>query len=96
MLHFEDVYTALSQSQLRTKLAMELQNSFGAVSPKRAAADSGAELKPNATTGKTHCVMSVQVANSIVAEHMKRAGFEYSLSVFLPEAGLNMDKVIII
>ena len=39
--------------------------------------------------------MSIQVANSIVAEHMKKAGFEYSLSVFLPEAGLNMDKVLI-
>ena len=37
--------------------------------------------------------MSVQVANSIIAEHMKKAGFEYSLSVFLPEAGLDMDKV---
>lgn len=35
------------------------------------------------------------MANSIVAEHMKRAGLEYSLSVFLPEAGLNIDKVLI-
>ena len=37
--------------------------------------------------------MSVQVANNIIAEHMKKAGFEYSLSVFLPEAGLNMDII---
>ena len=73
---------------------MELQNSFGVVSPSStAAAESGAEAKPNVTTGKTHCAMSVQVANSIIAEHMKRAGFEYTLSVFLPEAGLTMDKV---
>ena len=72
---------------------MELQNSFGAVSPRPAAAESGAESKPNVTTAKIHCAMSIQVANSIVAEHMKRVGFEYSLSVFLPEAGLTMDKV---
>ena len=93
MLHFEVVCTTLSQSQLRTKLAMELQNSFGAVSPRPAAAESGAESKPNAATRKTHRAMSVQVANSIIAEHMKIVGFEYSLSVFLPEAGLTMDKV---
>lgn len=37
--------------------------------------------------------MSIQVANNIIAEHMKRSGFDYSLSVFLPEAGLNVDKV---
>lgn len=43
--------------------------------------------------GKVPCAMTVQVANSIIADHMKKAGFEYSLSVFLPEAGLNIDKV---
>ena len=43
--------------------------------------------------GKAPCAMNVQVANNIIAEHMKKAGFEYSLSVFLPEAGLNVDKV---
>ena len=37
--------------------------------------------------------LSVQVANSIVADHLRRAGLEYSLSVFLPEAGLREDKV---
>lgn len=81
----------VSQSQLRTKLAMELQNSFGAVSPKPAT-DRGSDCKPKGE-GKTRCAMSTQVANSIIAEHMKRVGFEYSLSVFLPEAGLNTDKV---
>ncbi len=49
---------------------------------------------PKAAAGEEQaCAMSVQMANSIIAEHMKKAGFEYSLSVFLPEAGLNMDKV---
>ena len=43
--------------------------------------------------GKVPYAMSVQVANNIIADHMKKAGFEYSLSVFLSEAGLNMDKV---
>ena len=29
----------------------------------------------------------------MVADYLKKAGFEYSLSVFLPEAGVNIDKV---
>ena len=76
----------ISQSQLRNKLASELQKSFGAVSP-RSTTDRGLE------SGKGSCAMSIQVANNIIAEHMKRSGFDYSLSVFLPEAGLNIDKV---
>ena len=37
--------------------------------------------------------MRRQVADSIVAEYLKHAGYEYSLSIFLPEAGVNVDKV---
>ena len=43
-------------------------------------------------TGHSHTI-SVQVANSIVAEHMKKCGYEYSLSVFLPEGGVTLEKV---
>ena len=81
-------YCLQSQSQLRTKLAAELQNSFGAVSP-RSVVGKGSDSKPKAEG----CAISVQVANSVVAEHLKRAGLEYSLSVFLPEVGMNIDKV---
>ena len=81
-------FSPLSQSQLRNRLATELQNSFGAVSPQY----SVEKQSPKAAGKAQTCAMSVQVANNIIAEHMKKAGFEYSLSVFLPEAGLNMDK----
>lgn len=37
--------------------------------------------------------MRVQIADSIVAEYLKAVGYEYSLSVFLPEVGISMDKV---
>ena len=40
--------------------------------------------------------MTLQVANNIVAEYLKLAGYEYTLSIFLPEAGVAMDKVYII
>ena len=88
MVHHFEHKLFTSQSQLRNRLATELQSSFGAVSPQRAT-DKGSPK----TAGKVQCAMSVQVANNVIAEHMKRAGFEYSLSVFLPEAGLSMDKV---
>lgn len=88
-LKFSTLLHYFSQSQLRNRLATELQNSFGAVSPPRAVD----KQSPKAAGKAQACAMSVQVANHIIAEHMKRAGFEYSLSVFLPEAGLNVDKV---
>ncbi len=37
--------------------------------------------------------MRHQVTDSMVAEYLKNAGYEYSLSIFLPEAGLTMEKV---
>ena len=37
--------------------------------------------------------MTMQVANSMVAEYLQKVGFEFTLSVFLPEAGVNMRKV---
>jgi oral-facial-digital syndrome 1 protein len=83
-------FLSTTQSQLRNRLATELQNSFGAVSPQHTV---DKQLPKAAAREAQACAMSVQVANSIIAEHMKKAGFEYSLSVFLPEAGLNMDKV---
>lgn len=34
-----------------------------------------------------------QIASGIVADYLKKTEFEYTLSVFLPEAGVNVDKV---
>ncbi|XP_033865689.1 centriole and centriolar satellite protein ofd1 [Acipenser ruthenus] len=35
----------------------------------------------------------VQASNSLVVDHLRRCGYEYSLSVFYPECGLETDKV---
>ncbi|XP_068428160.1 centriole and centriolar satellite protein ofd1 [Clinocottus analis] len=36
----------------------------------------------------------VSACNSIVADHLRTSGYEYSLSVFYPESGLCKDKVV--
>ncbi|RXM95974.1 Oral-facial-digital syndrome 1 protein [Acipenser ruthenus] len=35
----------------------------------------------------------VQASNSLVVDHLRRCGYEYSMSVFYPECGLETDKV---
>ncbi|KAG9349297.1 hypothetical protein JZ751_027740 [Albula glossodonta] len=35
----------------------------------------------------------VTASNSLVVDHLRRAGYEYTLSVFYPECGLEKDKV---
>ncbi|XP_077073015.1 centriole and centriolar satellite protein ofd1 isoform X2 [Siphateles boraxobius] len=41
----------------------------------------------------THSV-SVTACNSVVADHLRSAGYEYTLSVFLPECGMSRDTVL--
>lgn len=79
-----------TQSQLRNRLATELQRSLEAsVGP----TPTGQASSSSPAANKKGNSMILQVANSIVVEHLKRAGYEYTLSVFLPEAGVNVDKV---
>lgn len=35
----------------------------------------------------------IGAANSLVADHLGKCGYEYSLSVFFPESGLAPEKV---
>uniref|UniRef100_A0A2K5J1L5 Uncharacterized protein n=2 Tax=Cercopithecidae TaxID=9527 RepID=A0A2K5J1L5_COLAP len=35
----------------------------------------------------------IGASNSLVADHLQRCGYEYSLSVFFPESGLAKEKV---
>lgn len=69
------------QSQLRNRLVTELKKSLGG---------SGISSTPSETVRKS---LHIQIADSIVAEYLKCAGYEYSLSIFLPEAGASMDNV---
>ncbi|KAK7154666.1 hypothetical protein R3I94_007862 [Phoxinus phoxinus] len=41
----------------------------------------------------THSV-SVTACNSVIADHLRSAGYEYTLSVFLPECGMSRDTVL--
>lgn len=73
----------IHQSQLRNRLATELHKTLsGSGSP-----EGSSPTKP------PHKSMRVQVADSIMAEYLKTSGYEYSLSIFMPEAGVSMDKV---
>lgn len=42
---------------------------------------------------RAHKSMRAQVADSMVAQYLQNAGHEYSLSTFLPEAGICLDEV---
>ena len=49
--------------------------------------------KGNAPNNGGTSSLLLQAANSIVANHMRDYGYEYTLSTFMPEAGINLDKV---
>lgn len=70
------------KTQLRNRLIAELQETEG---------QSGFEQQ-NHSSAVTDNLCEL-VANSLVADHLKRSKYEYSLSVFLPESGLHESKV---
>ena len=69
------------KTQLRNRLIAELQETAG---------QSGFEQQNHSPVTDNLCEL---VANSLVADHLKRSKYEYSLSVFLPESGLHESKV---
>ncbi|CAH3114657.1 unnamed protein product [Pocillopora meandrina] len=71
------------KSQLRNRLIKELQETAGK--------DDLAELHGQAENTETVCKLA---ANSLVADHLKRCNYEYSLSVFMPESGLQEHKLL--
>ncbi|XP_019384853.1 PREDICTED: oral-facial-digital syndrome 1 protein isoform X1 [Crocodylus porosus] len=50
------------------------------------------ELQPQ-TVSSDESSLLVSASNSLVADHLRRCGYEYSLSVFYPESGLEKEKV---
>ncbi|XP_068956711.1 centriole and centriolar satellite protein OFD1 isoform X3 [Petaurus breviceps papuanus] len=69
------------KTQLRNQLIHELMHPVlnGEVQP-----------RPIAVEGSS---LLVGASNSLVADHLRRCGYEYSLSVFFPESGLEKEKV---
>lgn len=41
----------------------------------------------------TESSLLIGASNSLVADHLEKCGYEYSLSVFFPESGLAKEKV---
>ncbi|XP_042316760.1 oral-facial-digital syndrome 1 protein isoform X2 [Sceloporus undulatus] len=49
------------------------------------------EIQPQAVSNECSSLI-ISASNSLVADHLRRCGYEYSLSVFYPETGLEKDK----
>ncbi|XP_075575474.1 centriole and centriolar satellite protein OFD1 isoform X2 [Pelecanus crispus] len=50
------------------------------------------ELQPQAVPNDDSSLL-ITASNSLVADHLQRCGYEYSLSVFFPESGLEKKKL---
>ncbi|NWW87772.1 OFD1 protein, partial [Rhynochetos jubatus] len=50
------------------------------------------ELQPQAVPSDDSSLL-IAASNSLVADHLQRCGYEYSLSVFFPESGLEKKKL---
>ncbi|XP_020642429.3 centriole and centriolar satellite protein OFD1 isoform X1 [Pogona vitticeps] len=68
------------KTQLRNQLIHELRNPV-----------LSGEVQPQAVYSECSSLV-IGASNSLVADHLRRCGYEYSLSVFYPESGLEKDK----
>ena len=75
------VLFVLFKSQLRNRLITELQETAG---------QGGLAQHDQSAVTENLCELA---ANSLVADHLKRCKYEYSLSVSLPESGVQENKV---
>ncbi|XP_039349743.1 oral-facial-digital syndrome 1 protein isoform X4 [Mauremys reevesii] len=69
------------KTQLRNQLIHELMHPI-----------LSGELQPQAVSSEGSSLL-IGASNSLVADHLRSCGYEYSLSVFYPESGLEKEKV---
>ncbi|NXL34365.1 OFD1 protein, partial [Glaucidium brasilianum] len=69
------------KTQLRNQLIHELMHPI-----------LSGELRPQAVPSDDSSLL-ITASNSLVADHLQRCGYEYSLSVFFPESGLEKKKL---
>ncbi|NXI36227.1 OFD1 protein, partial [Galbula dea] len=69
------------KTQLRNQLIHELMHPI-----------LNGELQPQAVPSDDSSLL-ITASNSLVADHLQRCGYEYSLSVFFPESGLEKKKL---
>ncbi|XP_077672037.1 centriole and centriolar satellite protein OFD1 isoform X2 [Eretmochelys imbricata] len=77
-LQMQQVFT---QTQLRNQLIHELMHPI-----------LSGELQPQPVSSEGSSLL-IGASNSLVADHLRSCGYEYSLSVFYPESGLEKEKV---
>ncbi|XP_064502697.1 centriole and centriolar satellite protein OFD1 isoform X3 [Pseudopipra pipra] len=70
-----------AETQLRNQLIHELMHPI-----------LSGELQPQ-TVPSDDSSLLITASNSLVADHLQRCGYEYSLSVFFPESGLEKKKL---
>lgn len=74
-------FSVSHQTQLRNQLIHELMHPV-----------LSGEVKPPSISVEGSTLL-IGASNSLVADHLQRCGYEYSLSVFFPESGLAKEKV---
>ncbi|XP_037013362.2 centriole and centriolar satellite protein OFD1 isoform X2 [Artibeus jamaicensis] len=74
-------WTRSSQMQLRKQLIQELMHPV-----------LSGEMEPRSISVEGSALL-IGASNSLVADHLRRCGYEYSLSVFFPESGLAEEQV---
>jgi hypothetical protein len=47
----------------------------------------------SSSDAKSRSNLALNTVNSLIINHLKASGYEYSLSVFMPECGLNLNEV---
>lgn len=86
------IYDSL-KSQLRRKLVFELNpNKHGLRGARQTSDDPAASgISPRQPFSKSN--LALNTINSLVIDHLKNNEFDYTLSVFMPECGLNLNDV---
>ncbi|XP_014343950.1 centriole and centriolar satellite protein ofd1 isoform X3 [Latimeria chalumnae] len=69
------------KTQLRNQLIQELKHPV-----------LSGEVRPHSPSVEGDSLL-FQASNSLVVDHLRRSGYEYSLSVFYPECGLEKEKI---
>ncbi|KAJ7319601.1 hypothetical protein JRQ81_019112 [Phrynocephalus forsythii] len=95
-------FKALSQDELRKKLYQTFKNRGVLDTLKTQLRNQliheltpvlSGEVQPQAVYSECSSLV-LGASNSLVADHLRRCGYEYSLSVFYPESGLEKDKAL--
>ncbi|XP_034972721.2 centriole and centriolar satellite protein OFD1 isoform X3 [Zootoca vivipara] len=98
-----DEFKALSQDELRRRLYQTFKNRGVLDALKTQLRNQlihdlmnpilSGKIQPQAVSSECSSLL-IGASNSLVADHLRRCGYEYSLSVFYPESGLEKDKAL--